>query len=1548
MGKFIRMGVDYLGFLSKQLGDLRGITTLAHELIQNADDAKDESGALSATRITFDINDDALIVSNDAVFRKIDFERMQNVAGGSKRSESGVRTTGAFGIGFISAYQVTDRPEIHSAGRRWILRPEAEEGRRIEEYSDLSITKDNGTVFRLPWAFEKSEVRRKLKVPPVDKDAPDLFVKELKNSLPKAILFLKKLEKIELFRNGDRIIQVTKIKKENEVKINCDGVSQNWRVMQGTFQNEALELKKKFKSYIEDNREAHVQIAIPDTFLADGLLFATLPTEQSTGLPFHIDADFFPTSDRKSIAFEDTNIIDHRSEWNRAAIREAASVIEANLIPLRNMFKNDAPTFWAILNSLNLIYQEYTNDTQKPFATFWEVLHPLLKASQIVYTESGKWLTPAETRIPTGTAEEEAVPVFATLAVEVAHRNLWKYRNILTSGNVGVQRLRIKDIFESLKKMDLVGHQQPIPSYFQTPKKLELLWKGIYGILKNTGQSTRAEAVKSLRQCALAPGLDGRLWPCGSVYQADEHTHKIFANLVPNDVSFLAVGGIPLLEELCPQFKASSAIKELECLETDKIQRAWRDDLFSPSTVLKWFDRHKKELSENKELPQRLAKIPLFPSTEELRSLEHLHLPGGFSDPIGVANLIDMRRLKGLSDFLKFLGAGELTFIDYAERYIPRAFDAGKDTSLEAKCKLLDILANRIGEVRENDWLRDKLAETNIVECTDGEFYQPERVYCPRKEVRTVFEDFVHYACLTNKSEGRKDLYRWLGIASRPRPYDVLRFIDKLTNKPPNQSSIQVIKRVLEAVGNAWDRIREDEKQSYDPLKNRKWLLAEGPQDKWYKPDQIYAAYNKSLFESQAKFLDISVGIQQKINDFLRYLGVNLSPQPIQVVHHLLRCSKLDREPPRGIYQWLNNNIEHSHDSYQLKNFACLRIQGRYRRPDEVFWGQHSFGRFRVQLGADFRSYQNLLQALDIKEVPDHSDAFKVLMDISKKTGNNRLKPKDEDVVTHCWIMLAEALQSEHLDSADIQTRLCGIRCVPNLDNILYLPSRIFFDDRPGLADKFSKPLEKHRIPRKEIILQALEAAGVRPISDIVIGSIDKSVNSQEYEMLKAQVIERAGLIKTISNDAVQLDSIRFFRTDQLKVKWSLNTFGRDWPSTSPELVEAHLDGDKQTIYFALRNGNIPPWSAIARELAQLIASGKEIGTISPGLKIVLEASTYKDAVEKLNDLGIALTEELRNPESKGKVAETFDENPSGEQQEPPTFSQNEVTSSGGGRDDINSHTSDTTSNPTISDSSDTEYSTENNNEKSDGIDRNGHTKGGQEEKTEDDVKDGKTTMTRDPKSGQTADNFKDQNNSNGTSQKESNRSNGLNRPRPETGRAAEDWLEKRLEQAFPNCVQRHIRDKANRESDFVVSSGSRKFHIEVKHVANWPGTFYWSELECEKAQLLERSNDKYIMAILSPDGDRGYKIRWIWHPLDELKRASREVQWTGNSDYELVRADSWDVEALKPDEVPTKRHLFRIKLDDEVVKGFEKDMGNLEVLCRKIDSLNAEMGIES
>ena len=144
---YLPQGISYLGFLAQQLGDLRGKTTLAHELIQNADDAKDNYGNLSATIIAFDVTDDALIVSNDAVFREADFDRMRELASGSKRREAGDRTTGAFGVGLSSklgqppfsqtalrrclVYQITDRPEIHSAGRRWIFRPDNDDGNSL-------------------------------------------------------------------------------------------------------------------------------------------------------------------------------------------------------------------------------------------------------------------------------------------------------------------------------------------------------------------------------------------------------------------------------------------------------------------------------------------------------------------------------------------------------------------------------------------------------------------------------------------------------------------------------------------------------------------------------------------------------------------------------------------------------------------------------------------------------------------------------------------------------------------------------------------------------------------------------------------------------------------------------------------------------------------------------------------------------------------------------------------------------------------------------------------------------------------------------------------------------------------------------------------------------------------------------------------------------------------------------------------------------------------------------------------------------------------------
>ncbi len=1248
--QYLSQGVNYLGFLAQQLGDLRGNTTLAHELIQNADDAKDDSGNLCATEIVFDVRDDALVVSNDAVFRQVDFDRLREVASGSKRTEDEVRTTGAFGVGFISVYQITDQPEIRSAGRHWVLRPDNPEGERIAVWPDPSMTKEKGTRFRLPWAFKQSQVRQALKAPTVDEAHVATFVEELQRALPRAMLFLKQLRRIALLRNGDLVCQVRRDFDGEDTLIDHNGSIQCWRVFTGDFQFEASQLRDRYGDVVENNRSSVVRIAVPDSPVADGLLFAALPTEQSTGLPFHIDADFFPASDRKSIAFGDS--YDPRSEWNRAALKAAASVVSANLISIRDTIGQDAADFWWFLDALYKIHGARGSDTQVPLGAFWQSLVPSLPSTPIVRSESGEWLKPSEVRIPTGREEESAVRIFSELGIGMVSKSLWSYRNVLTSNPVGVKRLTAGDIAGSLRKMGLVTHPQPLPSSFQSPEALESLWRGIKGVIDNTQRASEQSAgVTLLRGCTLALGKDGRLWPCHSALYADEQTRSVFAGCLPDGKTLTVNDSVPLLRRICFPLSPEMAIWLLEQLTPHDLQARWMGKDLDPSRLLRWFDANKSEL--NDDLRDRLAKLPIFPSAQKLSSLKELWLPGGFDDPMGSAGLLDMVVLSGLSDFLEYLGARKLTFENYAMRYIAADFTLDKGASIQLKRAHLANLERHIGQIRSNLQLREKLATTNIVECTDGVFRMPSGVYFPSKELREMLGNRLHYAAFPESAAGRRDLYAWLGVSAQPRVQDILRIIEGQTAQPPTEEARTTVVKMLEVLWSAWPGLDGREKAYVNSLRDKQWLPAEGDGQRWYKPDQLYAVYNKHLFASQARFFDAPVLVQRSTSALLQSLGMQSTPQPVQVVDHLLWCVERRQEPPGGIYRWLDENAK-PEELERLSDEACLWTGTVYLSPAKCYRGQHSFGRFRSQLGPNLLSRQNLIQALGVKEAPGPSDAIDVLREVSDAVGHDPLTEEDHGVVLQCWVELSNALQGGLIGAKTMAANLRDIPSVPNEARLLQKPDWVFFEDRPGLRAKFPDLLAGNCIPKQQRVWRAMEAAGVRPLSAVIRSHHNDLENQVEVAEIHDRILERVKLVRAILEPSTERNSwdangipvgnLRFFRADKLTITWELDAFGHIWPRTSPESVQAHLDVDQGKIYFRSNADDVYPWSAIAREMTCAVAPHESIGAISPGLRMVLEAKTFEDAIGQAEELGITGIQGLDDLSNQGNTADLDDD----------------------------------------------------------------------------------------------------------------------------------------------------------------------------------------------------------------------------------------------------------------------------------------------------------------
>ena len=490
--------VNYLGFLEAQLRDLTGIDTLTYELIQNADDVKDENGRFPITQLSFNVTDEALIVENNGVFRSVDFERLQNLAGGGKRDEA--NTTGAFGIGFVAVYQITDAPEIFSNGLHWTIRPDADADRRIEERQ----VETEGTCFRLPWAFDvRSPIRRALRIEAVQLEQLDAFADNIAQAIQTAALFLRKLKMLEVKRNG-RLLQRVERSTTNSTQIILEGLdsSTTWMLMQGNFAETAKKLRAQFPWQIEESRRSDVKIAIPMSKLdQQGRLFAGLPTDSTIPLPLHINADFYPTTDRKRIHFGS----DYQAEWNRAAIRCASDLLAEHFESFPQQL---GPfDFWELIYKIAYAHQlAQSGELPNVFATFWDAIALLLHDNPILFTADEQWLLPSEVRLPGRIVGETAVSLLNQLQIPILHPKLNSHSQLMQQPEIGALILSIQDVMTALQEAGLV-HAIPLleaPLFLRALDKLQTLWQLIDKLLIDLLHPQDLDkALADLQTCAL-------------------------------------------------------------------------------------------------------------------------------------------------------------------------------------------------------------------------------------------------------------------------------------------------------------------------------------------------------------------------------------------------------------------------------------------------------------------------------------------------------------------------------------------------------------------------------------------------------------------------------------------------------------------------------------------------------------------------------------------------------------------------------------------------------------------------------------------------------------------------------------------------------------------------------------------------------------------------------------------------------------------------------------------------------------------------------------
>ncbi len=1259
---------NLLGNIKSHLAALQGYDVMALELIQNADDAK-------AEEIVFDITDTGLLVCNSGQFTycgdldkpcaslpegnyKCDYHRITDVGSGGKLSRG--ENIGRFGIGFVSTYQVTDHPEIRSSGIKLALYPERGQW-FIEAFEE-----PNGTSFFLPWANDpNSEARLALGVSHVSPAHIDQLSGDFQTVLRMSLLFLRHVRKAEVRRNGQLLLACDLDRSEGSdliVSFRPSGEVEHWHILRADVADAAQRLYATHPRLETLHRSTKISIGLrinPEP-LSEGLLYAFLPTEQLTGLPLHINADFFPESDRKAVIFAGHQ---HEQAWNEMIIDAAAAELARDPEGLLQMLGH--VQLWQILGRA---YDLSSKTSGHPlcFNRFWERLKATAPQAHIAVAQDGSLQCPSGVFLPRSPLNEHQAKALLEIGGRLVSEDLRPFQTAMNQLGASILTLeRLVALLETAMAQQVAGaaevDEQKLEHFYRP------LWSIINDLLPDAGTANPSTNPSVQRLLGLPFVVTEDLFAVTikQSYAAPValESDRIAVLLPRLAIASRLLSGFPKITRLIKLLDLGVVVSHISSMcGTEPVEDVIGVEHKDLRDLYSLFADLDHQNTGEKTVYQQLRGLPIWKSSRGLVKATQALLPGNFTDPTGQADLLDTSVLtESVREFLSSKLAVQTQTIEaFVQTVLPTFFDNDGPLDAPKYSRLITELANHPALV-DDDNIRRLLGSLPIVPTQDGDWSRPVNTYRRTDDLVKVLGDALHLWLDASRIPNTRSVHTFidsLGIRRSPSARHLVdRMLSIAVEYLPTEDAKRASSEAFYVLCDNYDEWKEKKvvQDAIADLRKAACFPADGDSEEWHTADSLYAPYRADAFRSQANILDFrnTARLQTKL---LEDLDVSINPETRLVIDHLQHCVTAGVQPHISTYQVLNERAQRSDPLIStLAGSRCVYVESQktFVRPNQMYWVPQQLGRYAYTIPGNYESFKPLFDAIGVKNAPDGHDFVDILLDIVGEyfEQSKALTGPDRAVYDVCLASVAAAHENEELTPSDLQ-RLQEAPTILNLRGQLTHPDEVLLQDSEWHAGFFGGELDQALCKLDPELWPFVKEVGVRRLSESAQVALEFVDGPQADETpLAEKLMDRMDILarmlhdkpttvrKKIRNALMEMTAVS---NDVVRIQASVHV-GGDQAFAPPTSAQAFYDIENGRLILARPVGD-RSWAHVLNALFHQLMpeeSGSEISKLTLSVRPLM-GMVVEEAHRELSDAGIPFldagagngnTEDLTSPD---------------------------------------------------------------------------------------------------------------------------------------------------------------------------------------------------------------------------------------------------------------------------------------------------------------------------